>query len=112
MTYSLWEIDKQHFLMVDTLWLRIKQHWIKTLITHNISTPIMDICGFRLDFGGRNQIYLNHNINCHHQFGLNEMVYSIDKQVVIHILLFPYLEIIFRRINELQPLSAESLELS
>jgi len=36
MTYSLWEIDKQHFLMIDTLWLKIKQQWIKTIISLNL----------------------------------------------------------------------------
>lgn len=35
MTYSLWEIDKQHFLMIDTLWLKIKQQWMKTIISFN-----------------------------------------------------------------------------
>lgn len=34
-TYSLWEIDKQHFLMIDTLWLKIKQQWMKTVISLN-----------------------------------------------------------------------------
>ena len=91
MTYSLWEIDKQHFLMIDTLWLKIKQQWIKTIISLNLPTAIMDISDFRLDFGGRNQIYLNHNINCYHHLRLNQIIYSIDKQVLIHILLFPYL---------------------
>jgi len=52
---------------------------------------MMDISDFRLDFGGRNQIYLNHNINCYHHLHLNQIIYSIDKQVLIHILLFPYL---------------------
>lgn len=70
---------------------------------------MMDINDFRLDFGGRNQIYINQKINGFHQLRLKEIIYSIDKQVVVHILLFPYLEVIFRKINELQPISEEHL---
>lgn len=55
-TYSLWEIGKQHFLMIDTLWLKIKQQWMKVMIALNPTAQMMDISEFRLDLGSRNQI--------------------------------------------------------
>jgi hypothetical protein len=57
-THSLWEVDKIHFALLETFWLKIRQHWMKAVSILDVNTAKLDLSNVQLEYSSHGQLQL------------------------------------------------------